>query len=141
MTTMTERTVTETVNLPAGTYFIGDPCHVLSSSNIKWPSRDQSNGPWQIQDMPAALFEAYGGDGVRRDCEEYRYEVESGHIAVIPAALITEPLPWTLRILSDHKRGNLQYDGTEWRGVSVHRSWRSIVKNPPTPTTSGYAQR
>ena len=30
-----------------------------------------------------------------------------------------------------HKRGNLQYDGTEWRGVSVHRSWRSIVKNPP----------
>ena len=40
-----------------------------------------------------------------------------------------------------HKRGNLQYDGTEWRGVSVHRSWRSIVKNPPTPTTSGYAQR
>ena len=36
-----------------------------------------------------------------------------------------------------HKRGNLQYDGTEWRGVSVHRSWRSIVKNPPTPTTSG----
>ena len=40
-----------------------------------------------------------------------------------------------------HKRGNLQYDGTEWRGVSVHRSWRSIVKNPPIPTTSGYAQR
>ena len=40
-----------------------------------------------------------------------------------------------------HKRGNLQYDGTEWRGVSVHRSWRSIVKNPPTPTTSSYAQR
>ena len=40
-----------------------------------------------------------------------------------------------------HKRGNLQYDGTEWRRVSVHRSWRSIVKNPPTPTTSGYAQR
>ncbi len=40
-----------------------------------------------------------------------------------------------------HKRGNLQYDGTEWRGVPVHRSWRSIVKNPPTPTTSGYAQR
>ena len=40
-----------------------------------------------------------------------------------------------------HERGNLQYDGTEWRGVSVHRSWRSIVKNPPTPTTSGYAQR
>ena len=40
-----------------------------------------------------------------------------------------------------HKRGNLQYDGTEWRGVSVHRSWRSIVKNPPTPTTSGYALR
>ena len=40
-----------------------------------------------------------------------------------------------------HKRGNLQYDGTEWRGVSVHRSWRSIVKNPPTPTTSGFAQR
>ncbi len=40
-----------------------------------------------------------------------------------------------------HKRGNLQYDGTEWRGVSVHRSWRSIVKNPPTPTTNGYAQR
>ena len=23
-----------------------------------------------------------------------------------------------------HKRGNLQYDGTVWRGVSVHRSWR-----------------
>ena len=40
-----------------------------------------------------------------------------------------------------HKRGNLQYDGTVWRGVSVHRSWRSIVKNPPTPTTSSYAQR
>ena len=45
-----------------------------------------------------------------------------------------------------HKRGNLQYggnlqyDGTEWRGVSAHRSWQSIVKNPPTPTTSGYAQ-
>ena len=39
-----------------------------------------------------------------------------------------------------HERGNLQYDGTEWRGVSVHRSWRSIVKNLPTPTTSGYAQ-
>ena len=40
-----------------------------------------------------------------------------------------------------YKRRNLQYAGTEWRGVSVHRSWRSIVKNPPTPTTSGYAQR
>ncbi len=56
-------------------------------------------------------------------------------------------IPWAGRYWLDfthfkrHKRGNLQYDGTEWRGVSVHWSWRSIVKNPPTPTTSGYAQR
>ena len=70
-------------------------------------------------------------------------------------ALACSPVPdghdhWTMRALAGkldfthfkrHKRGNLQYDGTEWRGVSVHRSWRSIVKNPPTPTTSGYAQR
>ena len=28
-----------------------------------------------------------------------------------------------------HKRGNLQYDGTEWRGVSVHRSWRSCRRS------------
>ena len=51
------------------------------------------------------------------------------------------PLKLDFTHFKRHKRGNLQYDGTEWRGVSVHRSWRSIVKNPPTPTTSGYAQR
>ena len=50
-------------------------------------------------------------------------------------------LPLDFTHFKRHKRGNLQYDGTEWRGVSVHRSWRSMVKNPPTPTTSGYAQR
>ena len=51
------------------------------------------------------------------------------------------PMPLDFTHFKRHKRGNLQYDGTEWRGVSVHRSWRSIVKNPPTPTTNGYAQR
>ena len=75
---------------------------------------------------PASLYEAFEPMEARRIAE--RLEIH-----------YTPKLDFTH--FKRHKRGNLQYDGTEWRGVSVHRSWRSIVKNPPTPTTSGYAQR
>ena len=47
---------------------------------------------------------------------------------------------WTLRILSGISEGICNTMVQSGGGVSVHRSWRSIVKNPPTPTTSGYAQ-
>ena len=55
--------------------------------------------------------------------------------ATVVTARVSSSVVWRvptagLYAFKRHKRGNLQYDGTEWRGVSVHRSWRSIVKKP-----------
>ena len=102
---------------PSGVYFV-----VGSESGWRKSSafRETMQGHVEAYERVHALYS--DDDGTAEDGMESRAKLDFTHF-------------------KRHKRGNLQYDGTEWRGVSVHRSWRSIVKNPPTPTTSGYAQR
>ena len=130
----------------------GNPCQKVDESGRVSPNADR-------------IYELFQDVSVR-DPEKVAPPTGNGHRDNPPApAILSQVLPYRIMCLAEewpaiceedveepytkldfthfkrHKRGNLQYDGTEWRGVSVHRSWRSIVKNPPTPTTSGYAQR
>ena len=86
------------ITLPAGEYYVGDPCYsvshdaegseawnaILTSSNI---FEDCIKGSWNGFDVIASPT-AYG-DGVFTDQnDEYEFGVDAGLIGVIPAALV-----------------------------------------------------
>ena len=86
------------ITLPAGEYYVGDPCYsvshdaegseardaILTSSNI---FDDRIKGSWNGFDVIASRT-AYG-DGVYTDQnDEYEFGVDAGLIGVIPVALV-----------------------------------------------------
>ena len=78
---------TETV-LPAGNYYIGDPCYVNGLEGegpCNWDS--QMNEPLSVSDSGIVIYRAYGGDGRRRDTEGHTYSVDSGTLGIVPMAL------------------------------------------------------
>ena len=82
----------ETIMLPPGRYFLGDPC--LAIHQDSWPAFLQSfsarNTASTMDGHKSAVFGAFGGDGLRHDAQGQPYEVESGLIAALPQDLITK---------------------------------------------------
>lgn len=82
--------------LPAGTYFIGDPGHVLSRSLYEQIMHQMFNsrgamvkkeGLFQVGDAGVVLVGTPGGDGEYVDTDGHVYGVDSGMIGIVPKSL------------------------------------------------------
>lgn len=80
------------INMPAGHYYIGDPCYVLDReareefrASIHRPSGIAAYGG-----VPSVSFYTKYGDGLYWDDYGYEYSVDSASIGAVPVALISD---------------------------------------------------
>ena len=79
---------TETAALPAGRYWVGDPCYVINGDEWDFFVEIDENGVVEFKGQEVFVVET-GGDG----CWEHNgktYGVDAGLLAVVPAALVEE---------------------------------------------------
>ena len=81
-------TKTDTKTLPAGQYYIGDPCYALSSHIYDGVFGGQAYemGLYSTSDDKDFFFvgRTYAGDGCYEGTDGNNYEVDSGTIAILP---------------------------------------------------------
>lgn len=80
------------ITLPAGTYYIGDPCYVFNRE--QWDTLGEQTG-WFEETPVAAIYEyrmvAFGtayGDGTYQDNFGHEYPVDSGLIGIVPIEVV-----------------------------------------------------
>lgn len=80
------------ITLPAGTYYIGDPCYVFNRD--QWDALGDQTG-WFEETPVAAIHEyrmvAFGtayGDGAYQDNLGREYPVDSGLIGIVPIEVV-----------------------------------------------------
>ena len=128
---------TETITLPPGTYYVGDPCFVIGDDNWaefrkSFPARNTAS---MMDGHKSAVFGGFGGfgrDGPRRDDNGQTYQVESGLLAAIPQALITKTPPgledgWNGRMTTFYDQVRLP------RGVRDHLRRSRLPPRPGNP--------
>ena len=72
--------------IPAGRYYIGDPCYVVENSDWSaFLTALQDGMPWRAFNPLA--FRTFG-DGLFRDNQDREYSVDSGMIGIIPVQLM-----------------------------------------------------
>lgn len=93
MTTTGENRNDRIHEMPAGTYFIGDPCYVIRDDWKGYLEAWNNGETWKGQSI--AAFSA-DGDGGFTDNFGREYPVDSGMLAAVPAEHITavERFPW-----------------------------------------------
>jgi hypothetical protein len=77
--------------LPAGRYYIGDPCNALKDeiyTRIWGAIYDYKEGKFTINDNDFLVHSTHGGDGTFYDHRKRKYIVKSGMISVISMELI-----------------------------------------------------
>jgi hypothetical protein len=112
-----------TQRLPAGKYYIGDPCYVFNDktwdhlNEVHWDSMSTGeifeHGGGQVW-MHTTKF----GDGVYDDQNGTEYGVDSGLIGIVPIALIEDPAGEENGTILEFARGvTVSYDnGTFYIG-------------------------
>ena len=92
--------------IPAGTYAIGDPCYLLSDSEMDelFAAHDPDTLIRTLASgLRLILLESPGGDGWLIDDQGGNYGVDSGNLAVMP---LSDPVP--LRIVKYAARSRLE---------------------------------
>ena len=87
-----------TVKMPAGKYFIGDPCYVIGGDEwhefleVYWPDRlEFSTSPiFRYKGNLVVVFSTKYGDGVYPGSDGNAYSVDAGLIGMVPYALVAE---------------------------------------------------
>lgn len=110
------------VTLPAGKYFIGDPCYVISDEN--WEKLGASGFPdGENNVLDASMFmagTAYG-DGEYTDGKYCRYPVDSGTLGAVPSSLIGKIEGRKLGFYGDYPNGlEIEYDGHGFTFGEIH---------------------
>lgn len=85
------KTKSRKVIVPAGKYFLGDPCY--SVPNHLWDSLLRScnffkNPIGEVEGHNVLGFTTYYGDGLYRDNFENEFPVDAGLIGLVPVALM-----------------------------------------------------
>lgn len=96
----------EGITLPAGTYFIGDPCYVLGHRweevlDLHWAPGDCNTGHcapvYELDGRKVTEFHTRWGDGGYYDqFGDAEYGVDSGAIGAVPIELCVEGIPHNL---------------------------------------------
>ena len=86
--------VTEAISLPAGDYYIGDPCYVLSDEDYK-EMLTQAYGNKKtysatIRGHKLFVSGTYYGDGIYSDEVGNAYMVDSGQLSCVPMELVED---------------------------------------------------
>ena len=87
------------MRLPAGTYFISDPCYIirdekydrlLGETNYFGHNLPDRGGIFidSVTELPFAVFSTAYGDGCYRDESGFEYGVDAGCIACVPVAMV-----------------------------------------------------
>jgi len=79
---------TETVALPAGRYWVGDPCYAIRTDWEDFIEDTYENGVVEFKGQEVFVINT-GGDGCW-DHNGETYGVDAGLLAVVPAALVDE---------------------------------------------------
>lgn len=81
------------VNLPAGTYWIGDPCYVIRDAawtDLLAQTDYLSEPVGTVNGKPVVALATLHGDGEYMDQDGVLYGVDSGTIGIVPVELIAE---------------------------------------------------
>lgn len=101
----------EKFKLPAGKYYIGDPCYVIH--HRAWVKVCDNTDDKVINCLEHPFFmagTAYG-DGVYFDQNNREYDVDSGCLGAVPVALIQKPLGAFMMIIDFPDGLVIGYDG------------------------------
>jgi hypothetical protein len=106
---MARRKIEITGELPAGDYYIGDPCYAIPDAKwnafleIMWKAKGHGRTPalFEFEGHKCFVSSTNTGDGDYHDQHGNEYGVDSGLLGAIPAALcggysshtFTEPFP------------------------------------------------
>ena len=124
---------TETITLPPGTYYVGDPCFAIGRDS--WPTFLKSfldrNTASMMDEHKSAVFGKFGGDGVRRDDSGQTYQVDSGLLAAVPQALMSSTPPglesgWNGRMVTFNEPFDCHTEYVTIGGVPAHEKGRDI---------------
>lgn len=74
--------------LPAGKYYIGDPCYVIRGANWQKVCDELEDGIYTNLNHPFFMASTAYGDGSYMDQEGNEYGVDSGQLGAVPIALI-----------------------------------------------------
>jgi hypothetical protein len=87
----------ENYTVPAGTYYLGDPCYALQGTQKAWMkilnSSDHFKKPYKVGRKIAIAFSTAFGDGEYYDQFNNKYPVDAGMIGVVPISLSTKETP------------------------------------------------
>lgn len=89
MTNRSEQRNERVHELPAGSYYIGDPCYVMGDDWEEYLEAWYLGKTWRGQ--PIAAFSTMG-DGTHQDDLGREYSVDSVILAAIPAERVTDPV-------------------------------------------------
>lgn len=80
----------EKFNLPAGSYYIGDPCYVIRDKDWEKVCDVLSNtsGVLNVLSLPFFMAGTAYGDGTYQDNDQNEYPVDSGTLGAVPVELI-----------------------------------------------------
>lgn len=79
------------IEMPAGTYYVGDPCYVFSESwKILGEQTDwfQDNPVGELNGCKMLAFHTLYGDGCYVDQNHREYSVDAGLLGVVPKEMI-----------------------------------------------------
>lgn len=84
----------ESITVPAGTYYVGDPCYTAGQDDYawqKWCNTVPDNGEVlaaTYNGFPVIGLHTAHGDGTFYDADGFEYGVDAGMIGVVPVELI-----------------------------------------------------
>jgi len=102
---MQSATRLQAVQIPAGTYAVGDPCQLLNDPDfeeLEAANPDTLNHTLD-RGLTLTLLPVAGGDGWLEDDQGGQYAIDTGHLAVVP---LSDPVP--LQIVEAAARGVVQ---------------------------------
>lgn len=87
------------MRLPAGTYFIADPCYIIQDEQYDRLLEETNYFGYRLAErgnvfidsvtgLPFAVFSTAHGDGCYRDESGFEYGVDAGCISCVPAAMV-----------------------------------------------------
>lgn len=91
------------ITLPAGKYYVGDPCYTLQGKQDEWIKVLESSNyfkvPYKKGRKTAVAFSTEYGDGEYKDNEGRSYPVDAGLIGVVPVSMATTKKPTGVHIV------------------------------------------
>lgn len=105
--------------LPAGKYYIGDPCYVIRDADWDKVCGCLDDGIYDCLEFPFFMASTAYGDGGYMGSDGNEYGVDSGCLGAVPLALIKKPLDANMVVKEFPEGLEIEYDGTVFKFGNV----------------------